>query len=232
MTLRIGFCGMTHLGQTLRKAAEIRGFDTTSCPDLNCDVVFVTEDVEDHDDLVDVREHMDWAVGLPVHIPVVLVSQVPPGFTRPWLQHRRNIFYQADTIIMNRALERATLPERFIVGCEDPAGDLPASYAAYLAAFNCPVVKMSFESAELAKLAVNYYLAKQIETTNALAAVARHIGAEWDEIIPGLRLDARIGAHAYILPGSVGGHLPRDIRTIDRLLSACRSIKEAECSTL
>jgi UDPglucose 6-dehydrogenase len=223
--VKVGFCGMTHLGQTLKKASEIRGFESVfvgPSRDDSCDVVFVALDVNDHDDLGDVTRCMNWMVRLPDHIPVVLVSQVPPGFTRPWLKQRGNIFYQVDTIIMNRALERATFPERFIIGydrdvCYSSLG-LPASYATYLAAFNCPVLTMSFEAAELSKLAINYYLAKQIETTNELAAVARHIGADWNAIILGLRLDARIGQHAYIRPGEVGGHLPRDVRTIERLL--------------
>jgi len=218
LTLRIGFCGLTHLGETLRKASELRGFDTAIGRPEECDIVFVTPDVEDHDDLSEVEKCMSWAVDLPIRIPVVLVSQVPPGFTRRWLTWRGNIFYQVDTIIMNRALLRATFPERFIVGCEDLRETPPAPYATFLAAFNCPIVTMSFESAELSKLAVNYYLARQIEATNALVAVARHVGADWNQMIPGLRLDARIGQRAYIRPGEVGGHLPRDVRTIERLL--------------
>jgi UDPglucose 6-dehydrogenase len=219
--MKLGFIGMTHLGQTLKKASEIRGFDAVEASS-NPDIMFVTRDVEDHDDLGQVTSNMErairCAIGWYPYIPIVLVSQIPPGFTRPWTKNRGNIFYQVDTIIMNRALERATMPERFIIGCQDCEEDLPAPYAEYLAAFNCPIIKMSYESAELSKLAINYYLAKQIETTNALAAVARHVGANWDEMIPGLRLDARIGAHAYIRPGEVGGHLPRDVRTIERLI--------------
>ena len=114
--MKIGFCGLTHLGETLRKASEIRGFDTAIGRPEECDIVFVTPDVEDHDDLSEVEKCMSWAVDLPIRIPVVLVSQVPPGFTRRWLTWRGNIFYQVDTIIMNRALLRATFPERFIVG--------------------------------------------------------------------------------------------------------------------
>jgi UDPglucose 6-dehydrogenase len=216
--MKIGFCGMTHLGQTLKKASEIRGFDIAVGYVSDIDVMFVTLDVEDHEDLDELRTYMEYAVELPTHIPVVLVSQVPPGFTRPWAKKRGNIFYQVDTIIMNRALERATLPERFIVGCEDWREPPTGPYAAFLAAFNCPVMTMSYESAELSKLAINYYLAKQIEATNKLAAVARHIGGDWDQMIPGLRLDARIGAQAYIRPGEVNGHLTRDVRTIERLL--------------
>ena len=94
---------------------------------------------------------------------------------------------------------------------------MPRLYACYLRAFDCPIIRMSYESAELSKLAVNYLLAAQIEAANVLDAVARKVGADWNEMMPGLRLDARIGPRAYIKPGIVGGHLPRDIRTIERL---------------
>lgn len=218
----IGFLGASHLGQTLKAAAVARGMETCwGCykyDDLSaCNLVFVTQDVDDHADLNKVRSYMQMAVTLDGDIPVVLVSQVPPGFTRPWITMHPNLYYQVDTIIMNCALQRATYPERFIVGCEWPSDDLPSAYLTYLGAFNCPVVKMGIESAELCKLAINYYLAKQIETTNDLASVANNIGADWDEIIPGLRLDKRIGEHAYIQPGPVGGHLPRDVKTIEKL---------------
>ena len=216
--MKIGFCGLTHLGETLRKASELRGFDTAIGRPEECDIVFVTPDVEDHDDLSEVEKRMSWAVDLPIRIPVVLVSQVPPGFTRPWLKKRGNIFYQVDTIIMNHALVRATFPERFIVGCEDLRETPPAPYAMFLAAFNCPIVTMSFESAEYEKMVINYLLADQLKAVNKLAGLAPHVGANWDEMIPGLRLDARIGPHAYLRPGEPNGHLPRDVRTIERLL--------------
>jgi UDPglucose 6-dehydrogenase len=225
VTLRIGFLGSTHLGNTLSKASRLRGFHTQFQCDETCDLMMVAPDVEDHDDLSSVRTYMNAAVDLlPARLPVVLVSQVPPGFIRPYSRRRSNLFYQVDTIIMNRALERATMPERFVVGCARPHDNLHPDYYTYLTAFNCPIVKMSYESAELSKLAINYYLAKQIETTNALAAVARHVGADWDEMAPGLRLDARIGPHAYIRPGEPGGHLPRDIRTVERLLGEARCL--------
>src|SRR5262249_19882548 len=85
-------------------------------------------------------------------------------------------------------------------------------------AFNCPIVRMNYESAELCKLAINYYLAKQIETANELAQLADALGAYWPDVVSGLRLDKRIGEHAYIVPGEIGGHLPRDVKTIERLL--------------
>ena len=214
----VGFIGLTHLGQTLRQASEIRGFATTDFDLHRADLVFVSVDVQNHEKLGDVNACMREAVQLAPDIPVVLVSQVPPGYTRPWLQQRKNLFYQVDTIIMNRAIERATFPERIIVGCQFKGEHLPAPYLEWLEAFHCPIIKMGIESAELTKLAINYFLAKQIEMANDMAFVAKTIGASYEEMIPALRSDARIGQTSYIEPGSIGGHLPRDTVTMERII--------------
>ena len=49
-----------------------------------------------------------------------------------------------------------------------------------------------------------------------IAEVCEAIGAEWREIAPALRLDKRIGEHAYLTPGLGigGGNLTRDLATI------------------
>ena len=47
---------------------------------------------------------------------------------------------------------------------------------------------MRFESAELAKIAINFYLVSTVTTTNTLAEVCEEIGADWSEIVPALKL--------------------------------------------
>lgn len=218
MVSRVAFAGMTHLGQTLSRAAAVKGFEIAPIDDA--EIVFVTQDVAAPDDLGKVN---GWLVRVsneaPADVPVVLMSQVPPGFTRRWGGNifGENLFYQADTLIMNCAFERALKPERHIVGCAQSAAPLPATYAEYLAAFPAPVFKMSFEAAELAKMAVNVILAAQVSAANALAAVAIKVGAYWDDIIPALQTDARIGK-AYLDPGVIGGHLPRDVIRLREIL--------------
>lgn len=215
--MTLDFRGGTHAAQTLAQAAEIRGL-TLGAPG---DVVFVALDVEDHEKLDDVNRLMAHTIDdTPMEVPIVVVSQVPPGWTRPWTALRPNIFYQQNTLIMSCALERALNPDRFVVGCADPKAILPPTYEDYLLAFDCPVVRMSYESAELSKLAVNYLLAASIIAANVLSNVGTIVGADWDEMMPGLRLDKRIGADSYIRPGIIGGHLPRDIVTINNLLES------------
>lgn len=209
---------MTHLGRTMSHAAAMRGLDVERSDFAGCDLVIVTLDVENNEDdlerlFVFLHDVLDCVPG----VPVVLMSQVPPGFTRPWLKKHPNLWYQVDTLIMNCALERALNPERHIIGCADPTASLPIAYQRYLGAFPAPILRMSIEAAEVTKLAINFMLAAQISAANTLASVAKKFGADWAEISPALRLDKRIGHHAYIEPGVIGGHLPRDVIRVSDL---------------
>src|SRR5439155_13570721 len=58
--------------------------------------------------------------------------------------------------------------------------------------------------------------------SNTLADLCEAIGADWSEIVPALRLDARIGPAAYLRPslGIAGGNLERDLVTLERLAAA------------
>ena len=67
---------------------------------------------------------------------LVVLSQVRPGYTRylarrlePILTAKRiQLYYQVETLIFGRAVERALFPERFMVGCADPGQPLPAAF--------------------------------------------------------------------------------------------------------
>jgi UDPglucose 6-dehydrogenase len=148
---------------------------------------------------------------------MVVLAQVPPGFTRALnvVPHRR-LYYQVETLVFGRAVERAMKPERYVVGCADPQEPLDPRFAAVLSAFGCPVLTMHYESAELAKIAINFCLVASIGVANTLSEICERIGADWSEIVPALRLDRRIGAHAYLAPGLgiAGGNLERDLMTI------------------
>jgi len=237
--MQVGFVGDTHLGKTLKRASAIHGF-TIEDGHQAADLVFITQDVDDHDGLQDVDYCTDTALSQSrMEVPVVLVSQVPPGYTRKWagsdmvVKRLGPFYYQVDTIIMDRALLRASMPERIIVGCADPELPLHPNYMRWLEAFQCPILPMKYESAEMCKLAVNYILAKQVETANELVAVARKVGANWDDMVPALRLDARIGPKSYLRPGTIhGSHLPRDVKTIEQILTlgvaaAARKLKSS-----
>ena len=189
-----------------------------------CDVVYVALDVATNDsgysDLTSINATL--AKIMPALAPratLVVLSQVPPGFTRQLGVDEGRLFYQVETLIFGRALERAKRPERFIIGCGNPAAPLPPAYRSFLESFGCPILPMRYESAELAKIAINCFLVASVSTTNTLAELSEHIHADWGEIAPALRLDVRIGPSAYLTPGLgiAGGNLERDLAAVIRL---------------
>jgi UDPglucose 6-dehydrogenase len=78
---------------------------------------------------------------------------------------------------------------------------------------------MRYESAELAKISINICLVASVSAANVLAEICEHIGADWAEVVPALRLDQRIGQYSYLSPGLgiSGGNLERDLATVLRL---------------
>lgn len=191
------------------------------------DVVYLAPDVPTDDsgtsDLSAVEELL--AVVAPAigeAATLVILSQVPPGFTRGIKGVRGPLYYQVETLVFGIALHRALEPERYIVGCGDPEAPLPAAMRTYLEAFGCPILPMRYESAELAKISINMCLVASVGVANTMAELCEHVGADWSEIAPALKLDRRIGAYSYLAPGLglAGGNLERDLATVMRLGAA------------
>jgi UDPglucose 6-dehydrogenase len=198
---------------------------TDSIPDLmRCDLIYVAPDIPTDETGQSDLSGLDALLNQVLTIAradtvVVVLSQVSPGFTRRWQRADRIVAYQVETLIFGRAVERATKPERFILGVADPAQPLPAAWQTFLASFGCPILPMRFESAELAKISINCCLVASVSVANTLAELCERIGADWSEIAPALKLDRRIGAYSYLSPGLgiAGGNLERDLATVDRL---------------
>ena len=201
-------------------------FYTSSIADMvRCDVVYAAPDVATDDqgrsDTTVLRELIDLVTPvLGKDAVLVVLSQVEPGFTRamraPELSRR---YYQVETLVFGRAVERATMPERYIVGCAEPDKPLDVNFRVVLEAFNCPILPMRYESAELAKISINCCLVASVSVANTLAELCEQIGADWSEIVPALKLDRRIGQYSYLAPGLgiAGGNLERDLATVIRM---------------
>lgn len=212
------------LSEMLSANADAQTFSSDPGALGSCDVVYIAPDVptddEGRSDLAGITSLIETVVP---HLHdtsiLVILCQVPPGFTRNLAFPANRLFYQVETLIFGQAVERATKPERFIVGCADPAEPLPPAFADLLGAFGCPVLSMRYESAELAKISINMCLVASIGVANTMAEVCEHVGADWQEIVPALKLDRRIGQYSYLAPGLgiAGGNLERDLSTVLRL---------------
>ena len=198
----------------LSYSADIRDLAT-------CDVAYIATDVPTDDqgqsDLSSIRMLIDTvAANLNESAILVVLCQVPPGFTRELSFPKERLYYQVETLIFGCAIERAMYPERYIIGCDDPSMPLPDAFNSLLSAFDCPILPMRYESAELAKISINMCLVASVSVANTMAEICEQVGANWSEIVPALKLDRRIGQYSYLNPGLgiAGGNLERDLATV------------------
>jgi UDPglucose 6-dehydrogenase len=198
----------------------------------DCPLVFITRDIptdaDNAGDLSAVTDLVDGAVPhLQPGVVLVLMSQVQPGFTRALGERIRTarpelafeLHYWVETLIIGDAVERFLRPERLILGCPDAGAPIAPILEAGLKDFEAPIFSMSYESAELAKTAVNLLLYSSVCSANQLSEICEEIGADWAEIVPALRTDRRIGPAAYLRPslGVAGGNLERDLSTLQQV---------------
>lgn len=218
--------GLDALFETVRARMS---FSTDPAALTGCELVVIARDVPTGDDnssdVSVVLELLDHAVpSLRPDVVIAVMSQVPPGFTRRLAERIRarrpgftfRLHYWVETLVFGRALSRFLEPERIMIGSEDPAVPLPPPLETGLRRFGAPVLQMTYESAELAKTAINLYLCAAVTYANTLAELCERVGANWSQMVPALRLDERIGPAAYIRPslGIAGGNLERDMVTL------------------
>jgi UDPglucose 6-dehydrogenase len=197
-----------------------------------CDVVIFGQDTFITDanemDLSRIHALLDHMIPhLGQDVTVLMMSQVPVGFTRALsrdIRDRRkhvpfSLHYWVDVLVVGDAVSRFLKPGRIIVGHERTPETLSGPVSRVFQSFQCPILDMNYESAEITKSAVNVYLATTVTFANALSNLCEAVGADMTQIIPALRLDRRIGPFAYIKPGLgfSGGHLERDLVALSRL---------------
>lgn len=208
-----------------------QGF-TSDIGDLRrCDIVYIAPDVPTDDagrsELSGITALIESvASAMRPDALLIVLCQVPPGYTRAITALPLDrIYYQVETLVFGIAVQRAREPERYIIGCDDPERPVDPRFAEFLAAAGCPILRMRYESAELAKIAINCCLVASISVANTLSEVCEAVGADWSEIIPSLKLDARIGPKSYLEPGLgiAGGNLERDLATVMAIASDRRT---------
>ena len=218
----ICFLGTSHAAQHLQDAAFRKGVTLCHQPHT-ADLIFISEDTPTNDkgerQLAPIHALIDSVKDLGK--PIVLTSQVPPGFTRSLQLPQGMIFHQAETLRIKDAMYRALKPEYIVIGSYAYGSYdlLPQAYLDYLGLFSCQKMVVTFEDAEFSKIAVNMMLAAQVDATNRLAAAAAKADVSWWHVSEVMKLDTRIGPHAYLTPGrwQDSTHLMRDYVTLEAL---------------
>jgi UDPglucose 6-dehydrogenase len=186
-----------------------------------CDIVYISLDVDTDNsgqsDLNSVEQLILMSIkNINVDAVLVILCQVPPGFSRRISKMTSNtVVYQVETLVFGQAIKRALNPERIIVGLGKQEEELRDTYVQLLEGFDCPILKMNFESAELCKISINVFLASSVTVANTISEICEGLGADWNSIKSALQLDSRIGSQSYLTPGLgiSGGNIERDIST-------------------
>lgn len=182
------------------------------------DVVFVcvpTPSAEDgHADLGAVESVIDRLGGVLRRGAVVaLKSTVPVGTTSTMadrLCHKGIRVVSAPEFLREGcAVEDFSHPDRLVIGSHDELAAQLVQQAYGLGAQR--VLRMSPESAELAKYASNAFLAVKLSYTNSLAALCARVGADIHDVTCCMGADRRIGPE-FLRPGPGwgGSCLPKD----------------------
>lgn len=192
-----------------------------------CNVVWFTFDTPVNDeDEVDVSVVVNAILKAVPYLQngtlIMVSSQLPVGTSekvigmikakRPELAF--DYAYSPENLRLGDAVKCFLEPGRIVVGAGSDAALVKAKEV--FANLNAEIVPMSPASAEMAKHALNAYLATSISFTNDIADLCEQYGADVEAVIKALKTDPRVGPKAYLFAGLgfSGGTLGRDLKAM------------------
>lgn len=187
------------------------------------DLVWVCYDTPIIDDVPDaeaVLRKVAWVVAnTKAETPILISSQLPVGSTarleKAFPSH--TFIHSPENIRVATAVKDFENQPRIVVGVRTAAYNFLLTEL--LSPFTKNILFTDPETAEFSKHALNNWLGLNIAFANELGKVAKVVGANMDTVTDALRTDARISPKAPLKAGSPygGGHLARDIFTVNRL---------------
>lgn len=150
---------------------------------------------------------------------VLVSSQLPVGSTRTLELRYAATFpekpvafaYMAENLQVGQAVQSFTKADRVVLGVRGQADS--ERLVTLFSPLEVRIEWMSVESAEMAKHAVNAFLATSVAFINEVASLCELVGADARDVERALRSETRIGPRAYLRPGAAfaGGTLARDL---------------------
>ena len=153
---------------------------------------------------------------------ILIRSTIIPGTTRIFQDKfpKLNLVFNPEFLTERSAKYDFINQSRFILGGDKSNTDEVASLFRWRFGDSIPVIKTSFETAELIKYMNNCFFATKVSFLNEMKLLSDKIGSDWDTAIEGFVRDGRIGHSHLSVPGpdgrlGFGGScFPKDIQAI------------------
>jgi UDPglucose 6-dehydrogenase len=125
-----------------------------------------------------------------------------------------DVCYVPENLRLGEALNSFLKPDRIVIGANKDA--TMKKVKKLFEPIRCEKIGMSVESAEMAKHALNAYLATCISFINEISDICELSGASAVDVVKALKTDRRVSPYAPIKPGLgfSGGTLARDVQVL------------------
>jgi len=151
---------------------------------------------------------------------VIISSQVPVGTCRSLAARLESagktaaIAYVPENLRLGSAISDFMSPERLVIGASGKDAEKAAQML--FEHVNCRKMSMSLESAEMAKHAMNSYLALLISFSGEISDLCEGSGADARQVMAALLSEPRVSPSAPLMPGLGfgGGTLARDLQSL------------------
>lgn len=220
--MKIAIVGQDSLALATAECCR-RHFDVLPAPSGSADILWVCYDTPIGENGPDVewvlaRIRTDLA-GIDPTVLVLISSQLPVGTTAR-LEKEFPAFtfaHSPENIRVANAVADFEDQARIVVGVRSTQDN--KLLQKLFSPFTKNIIFTDIETAEMAKSALNCYLAMSIAYINEIARICAVVGADPNVVSLALRTDARVSPKAPLRPGAPfgGGHLERELFTMNRL---------------